>query len=176
MENIMTCSKWHTFFYFWILHLSSFPLSPNPPYHMFEHKNTDTHRHTHTTHTHTINFSDCPYVGSFRAGVLFLRISHVQISGKVEWSEVMWIELKWGLIDFSFSKLDEVLVGLWCDTVWHSVVWCGVLSVFLMARLPMKIKSKRREDRKIQKFWISKSRRILRNHLKVSSIRIDEGK
>ena len=40
----------------------------------------------------------------------------------------------------------------------------------------MEIKSKRKEDRKIQKFWISKSRRILRSHLEVSSIRTDEGK
>ena len=30
------------------------------------------------------------------------------------------------MIDFSFRKLDEVLVGLWCDTVWCGVVKCGV--------------------------------------------------
>ena len=83
--------------------------------------NTKSQTYTHNTHT-TINFKDCPYVGSFRAGVLFLRISHVQISGKVKWSE-----LNWGLMDFSFSKLDEVFAGLWCDTVWCGVVWCGVV-------------------------------------------------
>ena len=61
--------------------------------------NTRTQTYTHNTHT-TINFKDCPYVGSFRAGVLFLRISHVQISGKVEWCELNWIEVRFDRLLF----------------------------------------------------------------------------
>ena len=143
MENIMTCSKWHAVFYFWILHSSSFLLSPNLPYHMFEHKNTNTHKHTHTTqtythnththththkhtHTHTLSILKiAPMLVPF--GLVFYSFAYLMYKYQVRWSDANWIELKWGLIDFSFSKLDEVLVGLRCGVVWCGVVWCGVV-------------------------------------------------
>ena len=122
MENIMTCSKWHTFFYFWILHLSSFPLSPNPPYHMFEHKITNIH----TQHTHTLSiFQIAPMLVPF--GLVFYSFAYLMYKYQVRWSEVKWSEVKWIELRFDGLLFKQIGWSVRWSLVWHSVVWCVVV-------------------------------------------------